>query len=389
MLTFQADSVLQKTTWSEKIWTIPELFEVTDPFAGEPLTERNAALQKAAKLAAQTPLELSKTGQLHLDFWQNFQSQTMEQHATIFRSTVEENNRWELTINELGLFYRDISGQYDATPGGVSEQLFSNFWFYGPLRPLPDLQIRRRVIEILRNGFSDQNCPSAQAHFELFEYPQEQSLAGLQWEEGDHVRRDFTTVRQFGIELSHTTWRDGWSGVGFVSFEKFLHLPPTERPFFEPEIRAKIEQYLSKTSASSPPKTVETEPKPLTPRKKMDAADALLQNPKSETGAEILISLLEFEAETDYWRNYVFNRFFKLRENRTVQNFLVKCLRGDNEIWFKKSRDVLSYWGLFLGEQALADKDLLKNLNWEDATANDPDFRAALEKAIKIIIQKN
>ncbi|MBK8703228.1 MAG: hypothetical protein IPN33_06150 [Saprospiraceae bacterium] len=389
MLTFQENSILQITTWAEKTWTIPELLEAADPLAGEPLAARNEALQKVVSLAAQNPQELSKTAQLHLDFWENFQTQKMEQHAAIFRWTVEEKNRWELTINELGLFYRDISGQYDTTPGAVSEQLFSNFWFYGPLRPLPDLQLREKVISTLKQGFENPDCASAKAHFELFEYPQQQSLAGLAWEEGDHVRRDYTTVRPFGIELGHTTWRDGWSGTGFISFEKFLHLPPTEYQIFSPEIRAKIEQYLGKTSLINQGKTVETEPKPPTPGEKMDAAEALLQNPASEEGATMLISLLDYEAESDYWRNYVFNRFFKLRENPVVQNFLLECLRGDDEIRFKKSRDVLIFWGLQLGEQALADKGLLKSLNWEDATANDPDFRAALEKVGKIITWKS
>ncbi|MBL7794676.1 MAG: hypothetical protein JNK77_20240 [Saprospiraceae bacterium] len=389
MLIFQENTILQKTTWTEKTWTIPELLEDVDPLAGEPLTARNEALQKIVSLAPQNLQELSKTAQLHLDFWDNFQNQKMEQHAAIFRYTVGENKRWELTINELGLFYRDFSGQYMNTPGGVMEQLFSNFWFYGPLRPLPDLHLREKIISTLKQGFENPDCPSAKAHFELFEYPQQQSPADLAWEEGDHVRRDFTTVRPFGIELGHTTWRDGWSGTGFISFEKFLHLPPTEYQIFSPEIRAKIEQYLGKTSLINQGKTVETEPKPPTPGEKMDAAEALLQNPASEEGATMLISLLDFEAESDYWRNYVFNRFFKLRENPVVQNFLLECLRSDDEIRFNKSRDVLMFWGLQLGEQALSDKALLKSLNWEDATANDPDFRAALEKVGKIITRRS
>jgi len=112
----------------------------------------------------------------------------------------------------------------------------------------------------------------------------------------------------------------------------------------------------------------------------MDKAEALLlAQPESQEGAEILIALLEYEAETDYWRNFVFNFCFKLRENRTVQQFIIQKLQSDNEIHFKKAVDVLHVWGI---EGANA-------LNWNDATANDPNFRAALEKITHIILQNN
>ncbi|MDX1912649.1 MAG: hypothetical protein SFV22_14245 [Saprospiraceae bacterium] len=387
MLIFQENSILQKTSWTEKNWTVAELLETADPFSGEPLADRNEAMQKVVEMAARSPLELSETAQCQLDFWIHFECREMERHTAIFRATVDDNYRWEVTINELGLYYRDISGQYQDTPGAVMEQLFSNFWFYGPLRPLPDLQLREKLVGLLRQCFRQADCLSAQRHFALFEYPQH-SLEGLQWEEGDHVRRDYVAVRPFGIELSHTTFRDGWSGTGFISFEKFLHLPPAERPYFSPEIRTKIERHLGRTAVGSPLETAETVPMPPTPREKMDEAEALLQNPNSEEGASILISLLEYEAESDYWRNYVFNRFFRLRDNPVVQHFLVECLHGEDDARFAKSRDVLIFWGLHLGEQGLSDREFFKKLNREGSAANDPEYRAALEKVTTIILQK-
>jgi hypothetical protein len=384
MLTFQSDSILQKTGDQEKIWTFPEILESYDPLYGEPLAERTAALQKAAQLLLKTPVDLSENARLHLDFWENFQPRKFAWQSDIFKATVGETFHWELKINELGVFFRDVSGQYDTHNDGVSAQLFSDFWFFGPRRPIPDLMLREKLIDLLKKAFANPDCPAAQAHFELFEYPKK-SLSGLQWVEGDYVRSDFVNVRDFGIEMGYTTFRDGPFGPGFLSFERFLNVPPQELSFISPEMRTKIEDYLGKYNKFSPPKPVETEPKPLTPREKMDLAESLLQNPNSDEGAEILISLLEFETESDYWRNYVFNRCAKLRENRRVRNFIAGCLRGDNETWFKKSCDVLSYWGFFLGDKKLADKSLLFALNWEDATAGDPDFRAALEKTLKII----
>ncbi len=389
MFHFTENGIVQETVIGPKTWPIPELLETPNPLAGEPLAERNAALQKAAEMVSENLAELSETARLHLYFWKNFRPGKISERTYIYPTSATSNNRWELKINELGLFYKDVSGEYDSRLGWVSEQLFSDFWFYGPLQPMPDLRLREKIIGIVRDAFLRSDCPAAAAHFELFEYPA-LTVSDLNWSEGDHVRRDFVDVRAHGIEIGYLTFRDSEPSRGFLSFENFLHEPP--RPFsaITPEIRAEIEQFLGKKStfglsknAPPPPEP----PKPPTPREKIDLSESLLKtDPKSERGAETLISLLEFEDESDYWRNYVFNCFFKLRGNRTVENFIIQKLRGDHEIHFKKAVDVLSMWGMY-GDKALNDRTLLLNLNWHDATANDPDFRAALEKTIKIINQ--
>lgn len=97
-----------------------------------------------------------------------------------------------------------------------------------------------------------------------------------------------------------------------------------------------------------------------------------------------MLALLEYEAEDSYWRNFVFNYCGKLRGNKRVQNFIVECLQGDNEVPFKKAVDVLSMWGIY-GDNAFQNRALLLQLNWEDATANDPNFREALEVVLKNI----
>jgi len=384
MFHFAKNQVVQKRGSIEQIWTISELLETCNPLPGEPLAERNAALQKACELAAQMPDKLSGTARLHLDFLKNFRPEKIDERTYVYKTS----KSWELTINESGLFYKDVSGEYTSQPGEVSEQLFSDYWFFGPLRPMPNLDLRSEVLSLIKNTFSDAGCPASRTHFELFEYPKK-SLEGLHWEEGNHVRRDYMTVTNFGIEMGYSTFRDGPFGPGFLSFEKFLNVPPAALSWILPEIRVEIERFLGKTNLFSPPQPEETPPRPLGPQDKMDASDALLkQHPDSEEGADMLFSLLEFEAETDYWRNYVFNRCFRLRTNPVVQKFIVERLRGDNELHFKKAVDVLMAWGMY-GDKAFADRELLRSLNWEDATANDPDFRAALEKVVQCILQKN
>jgi len=385
MLYFSENSLTQESDTGPKTWTLPELLETPNPLYGLPLVDRNAALQKAAELADKNVAALSETAQLQIDFWKNFQPEKISECTYIYPSMEGSTNRWALTINELGLLYKDISGEYYYPPGHVSEQLFSDFWFYGPLEPVPELKLREKILSQLRDAFSNPDVPAAKAHFELFEYPA-LTDSGLYWEEGDHNRKDFIAVRSKGIESGYSTWRDTQPMVGFISFERFLHEPPRPYTSFTPEIRAKIEQFLGRKSTFIRPKNEAPEPpKPPTPREKMDLSELLLKtDSNSVKGAETLIALLEYEAEESYWLSYVFNCAFKLRGNKTVENFIVECLQGDNEIHFKKAVDVLQMWG-FYGDKVFQNRALFQQLNWEDATANDPEFRAALEQTIKLI----
>ncbi len=467
MLQFNENTLHQTTGSFHKIWTIPELLETHNPLPGEPLAERNAAMQQAIWMAEEMFSELSEAARLRYDFWKLLLPRRIAEQRFEYTTKVMHTSQWELMINELGLFYKDISGEYDNRLGWISEQLFSDFWFYGPLMPIPDLQVRKQLVAAIRNAFLQAGSPASYKHFELFEYPT-QPVSPNYWEFGDYKASDFIAVRDYGIETGATNWRDGLAWQSFLSFENFLTLPPGEHSTITPEIRAKIEKHLARKAPemranNSPVPDGNAESKRLFMDNggnshyiHLDGGDAyrataneeaawraeLIENYKSrlseedhvailehiarglkfngvenvgdllfeatkkanpkvqqslaivlvekfdpERGAEALISLLEYEAETDYWRNYVFNSFFRMRDNKTVQNFLIECLRGDDEIRFKKSVDVLLMWGIY-GDNTLTDKDLLGALNWDDATANDPNFRAALEKTINIILQQ-
>ncbi len=384
MLEISTDKIIQNKGRFEQIWTIPEVLEAHDPFPGAPFAERKAALSHAVEMATKMPDELSEAVLLRLDFWKNFRPEKISERRFEYTTKTTTTFYWELTINELGIFYKDISGEYSSVLGSITEQLFSDFWFFGPLCPIPDLALRRQVVGIIKEAFLDTPCAAVDAHFEFFEYPP-LPAALLQWSEGNHVRSDFVTVREHGIEVGNITWRDSEPYIWLMSFENFLNVPPRPNASITPIIRAEIEAYLGISSKCNRPDDgtqwpLEIPPKSPTPRQKMDKAEALLlDQPESQEGAEILIALLEYEAETDYWRNFVFNFCFKLRENQTVQQFIIQKLQGDNEIHFKKAVDVLRVWGI-KGVNAL---------NWNDATANDPNFRAALEKTTHIILKTN
>ncbi|MBL7810336.1 MAG: hypothetical protein JNN28_21110 [Saprospiraceae bacterium] len=386
MLYFTENTLKLETASGPKSWTVQELLEMPDPLSELPLAARNAALRKASELASRSVGELTEIVRLKADFWLQFRPGNISERTYVYSSTPGSNNQWELTINGLGLSYKDISGEYYYPPGKITEQLFSDFWFYGPLQPLPDLRMREQIVALMREAFQDTACLAAGAHFALFEYP---ALDGgaLYWEEGDHVRKDFVVVRSHGIESGYSTWRDVQPLVGFTSFERFLHEPPPPYTSITPVMRAAIEQFLGRKSTfnRAAPVDVPEPSKPPTPREQMDLAENLLKSdPDSDRGAEVLLSLLQYELEESYWRNYVFNYCFKLRGNKKVESFIIDCLRSDNEVHFKKAVDVLQMWG-FYGDKSFQNRALLLALNWEDATANDPAFREALDKTIKLI----
>lgn len=485
MLYFHVDSISQKQDGFEKNWTLPELLESPNPLAGEPLPARNAAIQKAVEMAIDHFSDLSETARLRYDFWKQFLPQRIEAETFAYTVKISNTYKWELNINTEGLFYRDISGLYSPMPGTVYEQLFSDFWFYGPLMPLPDLHTRKWIVAKIRNAFLQAGSSASYQHFGLIEYPQP-AISPREWTGGDADASDYVIIRDYGIETGRTNWRDGLVYSSFLSFEHFLHWPVGEQPAaITPKIRAEIQSLLHQpneeikrpeipqlvygrdehVSAASPPdKDSNIESKRLfmdsggqthyihldgngdryrataaeeaewrkellqkytqriqeetdgvslsliarnmqlngaenvealllkaaenaSPKAKQGLAQALLEVFNSNEGAEILISLLELENQDSYWRDYVFNAFFRARDNQKVQDFLVQCLQGDQELWFKKAVDVLRGWAAF-GEKALTDAEMLNALTWEAARSVNPHFQKALDQIILILTRK-
>lgn len=181
MLTFQSDCIFQKTGNLEKIWTIAQLLESPNPLDGEPLAERNAAMKQVVDMAMEQYSDLSEAALLRYDFWkQLIPGRVAEQHFE-YETNADEIHCFELTINHLGLFYKNISEQHSSGAGTETEQLFSDFWFYGPLFPVPDLHIKKMLIATIRNAFIQGGSPASYHHFELSDTP---SQPENRWEKG-------------------------------------------------------------------------------------------------------------------------------------------------------------------------------------------------------------
>ncbi|MEZ4934453.1 MAG: hypothetical protein R2788_20290 [Saprospiraceae bacterium] len=468
MLTFLENTILQQIDGFERNWTVPELLETYNPLAGEPLAVRNEAMKRLLPMAEMVYDELSEAAILRYEFWKQLQPRRIEEHQYKYSVKISQAYQWELTLHAEGLFYKDLTPQFGQTPGKVHEQLFSDFWFYGPLKPLPDLSTRKWLVAHIRNAFL-QVGPVSQKHFQLFEYPN--LIDTPKWEEGGAVSQDYVIMRPFGIEYGRSNWHDGLVYTGFISFERFLADPVAVEHLISPVIRTELLAYLT-PKACPPPKKETTaweerftvqplDPKQLfmesggnihnigrdgnldsyhatpaeealwraeliekyterlqleenetvlrllaqsleynsvknisdllyeagknaSPKQQQSIAQLLIKEYDIEKGATLLITMLGYEDEESYWRNYVFNRMFRMRDSKTVQHFIVECLKGNDQAHFQKAVDVLQMWGI-LGDKSFTDRDLLGSLNWVDACANDPNFQQALKKAERII----
>lgn len=244
MLQFTSNTIQQHTPSFEKNWSIPELFETYDPLSGEALSVRNDAMRRGVEMASELYNELSETARLRYDFWRQLRPERIEPEEFVYSVKITNTYQWALTINAEGLFYKDISGQFSPAPDKVYEQLFSDFWFYGPLMPLPDLHTRKWIIAKIRNAFIQAGSPASYQHFQFFEYPNF-PVSPLQWTDGDDKVSDFVTVRDFGIEWGRSNWHDGLVYLNFLSFEHFLNVPLPEYVPITPEMRSEINALIS------------------------------------------------------------------------------------------------------------------------------------------------
>ncbi|MCF8248245.1 MAG: hypothetical protein K9J37_23650 [Saprospiraceae bacterium] len=487
MLQFNDNTILQTGEGFEKNWSIPELLETYDPLPGEPLADRNNAFQQIRYAAEEMYSELSPAALLRYDFWKNLLPKRIPEQRYEYTTKVTDTYKWELLLNSEGLYFKDISGEYGSA-GTVYPQFLSDFWFCGPLLPLPDLDTRKWVISHIRNAFVQVGGPAYDGHFKLFEYPAPQ-ISPQVWEKGDHVASDFVTLRDYGVEYGRQNWHDGLVYLNFLSFEHFLTRPDHLPPILTPEIRQGIHQHLLGEARMAPmpgheiaqyptkmthtqPVEVKKQPEPVsmvvpagneeskrlfmenggrthyihldgdvynaTPeeeeawrkelienytqrlkeetnettlaqlvstllynnavnvkemlleraatandRDKQTIAIVLGRHFDDEDSVNLLVSLLDQEP-ADYWRDFVFNSLFHMFKNPTAKRFIIQCLKGDNEAYFKKAVDVVQMWGYF-GDNKLLDTELLLHLSWADKTANKEGFHNSLQKAISII----
>lgn len=248
MLLFDGTRVELRGTNKDRVWEIPELLEAYNPFGEEDLYAQNKIFVEILPHAAELYDELSETARLHYDFWKNFQPGRIKKQLFKYVTIVSETRDWQLEVTQHGLYFKDVSGDY-GYKGTITSQNFSDFWFYGPILPIPDLQTRKLVVANLRDTFRQVGGPAYQGHFELFEYPTFPNP--IHWKFGDYVASDFVILRNYGIEYGSENWHDGLVYLQFISFEQCIYRNSVTNRIFTEDVRQEILQKMRRVRKPS------------------------------------------------------------------------------------------------------------------------------------------
>lgn len=241
MLTLTTEGIQQKINTYEKFWSFKALFEQHEPLDFEPLDVRREAMLNVLPLAEAAYATLSEAGRRCYDFWKLLRPERIPTRRFKYTTKVVDTYEWNLTLSPKGLLYTDKSREY-CTSELAYRQLLSDFWFYGPRMPIPDLSIRQALVEAIRSAFSTE-APLASSHFPLFEYPLAKTKLG--WTTGGSAVQDFVHVRNYGIDIGQSNWHDGLVFLDFVSFELFLTGQAKDLRI-KPKVKAAIQEHLQK-----------------------------------------------------------------------------------------------------------------------------------------------
>ncbi|MBK6622857.1 MAG: hypothetical protein IPG32_19080 [Saprospirales bacterium] len=164
-----------------------------------------------------------ETTPMHEEFARHFDPERVEARTFSYTTKVSNTSLWELEVRQDGLFYKDISPCYSQMKNQVYPQSFSDYWFYGPLMPLPDPETRKWLVDAIRRAFRGGGEALAGSHFPLFDYPKYANPPG--WIDGDYLVSDFVYMRDYGLDYGAQNFHDGLVYIAFISFEYCLTKP--------------------------------------------------------------------------------------------------------------------------------------------------------------------
>ncbi|MCC6460322.1 MAG: hypothetical protein IT260_07610 [Saprospiraceae bacterium] len=369
---------------NEKTLTISELFETYNALGDEPLAQQNDLFRQVLDAALDQYRELSETARLHYDFWRNLMPQHIETRTFSYTTKVTHTYQWELSITPEGLLYKDLSDAYSPYRKVEKVQGFSDFWFYGPVLPMPELETRKWAQAILRNTFRQVGGAAYNAPFPLLDYPRLDNPR--HWSFGNYKASDFVNMRDYGVDYGSENFHDGPVFLGFISYEQCLTRPAFARDQLGEEPWSTVVEFLRPGSALLTPNPVAegTTTAPLSATERQEQSNVLWNEHRDEKAVVLLLELLQEDDPEHYWRNYVFNTLFDMRESRKARAWMVRCLEGDNEVYFNKAVEVLHMWGM-TGEYEFAEPELIRSLRWSARQAGDSNFVAARQSAIQLL----
>lgn len=243
MLRFADNQVELVTDNPPKHWSFSQFLESYNPLGTIDLSIQNQLYQEVVAHAEEYYSELSEKARWQYDFWKNIRLTRLPSHTFAYTyQSVSQVHSWEVTLNETGLFYKDLSGIY-KDPTREIPQLISDFWFHGPAWPMPDPDIRKTLVSFIRNAFLQVGGKAYDHPFPVFEYPK---LANpLHWKQGDYRVSSYVTMLPYGIDFGDQNFHDGLVFRGFLSFENCYTNPDAFAHMIDPSILSQINTYTA------------------------------------------------------------------------------------------------------------------------------------------------
>lgn len=390
MIIRENDSVIIRESEKYTILGLNEVLESWDALSSEPLADRIEFFKNLAQDPDILHLQLSEFANKVIGFWRYFIPDLVPNFSRIYELPSEGSPKFEIQISPLGLIFKDLKGQYGFPPT-TYEQIFSDYFFFGPPVPIPDIGLRIELLKCIQMAFSKSGNPISSTHFPLFEYPK--LIVPQLWESGDWKSGSFVRMGDYGVNYGETNWRDGLMYMAFISFEQILQRTDIPAWALSPEIQQQIRKHLIaevKNITIRPEVRAQMERVQLASARKEKQVDKnspgyrqelalkMWKEDKDEASVDIFLSLLE-EKTDSYWTNFVFNQFGRMFESRKVKEFVRECLEGNNEKLYKKAIGVLQLWQI-RGDMPWLNREIFMALEWQEKLKGDAIYKYNLER---------
>ena len=218
--------------------SFPELFASYNPLEHIPLKDQEGIFEFISK--CEIPHLQGKAFHC-LEFWKSHPLINFTGITYTYETKISDSYKWQLEISASGILYKDISGSY-GLPGAVYEQTLADFWFYGPLMPVPDITLRSGLLDQIKAGVGQSGFSFLESHFPLITYPD--FIRPPEWVDGDYIVSDFVIMRPYGVEYGRQNFHDGLVFLSFASYEHCLTRSDVGGQILTLEIIASIKEEL-------------------------------------------------------------------------------------------------------------------------------------------------
>ena len=227
----------------EEEWPFVDFFVTYAPCHDFPIAVQNDIMSRLA-MEMRDNADLPEQALPVVNFWLCFPELNIPSQEFHYDTKVTNAYRWHLKIDHSCVTFIDIDGDYGMPPKSY-DQTLSDFWFYGPLYPIPDPSLRSSLVKCLKDALLNAGFAWPDSHFRILDYPSFAHYA--RWEDGDYIVSDFVIMRDYGIEWGRQNFHDGLVFLGFLSYEQCLTRTNLEHWIMTKDILASIRKEILAT----------------------------------------------------------------------------------------------------------------------------------------------